>query len=665
MLALALVLLLAAQDPVVIRTVEASSDAAFPALELAEGEIGVALGASEVATAAGFAAPPFKKGGVSVVSDPKGSDGDVVVWVTSLPREQAAAALRESPKVRLCIVTGKGGGDPEPLKIGDAWMVQAPGSSGLWGRIELRGGAVTNSYAPPAGKPSDKVAAAKKKLGLPVDAMRELADKAKPPAPAPFAGLETSNRACRFRIYSTTTRAAYGPKSATPGRKFMVLDAEFENIIPMTLVRNNQVPTIYRIKELGDHLYLVVNGERVSRVLPDAAQLPGHVKTSPLELDRLGTRLRGNIVFDVPADGVKTLDLRYYDYSHGHMTLVLQEGERAEAKPILPLAENDVLEAGIYKVDKAPAGDGQVKVTVEFRARSRMFTEGDATAFDPKAAPGSKLQIGTVSDWTDLRRHLNVLVDGLKSFGPVGDLEIGESPRFLPDVMTGGKASFLVPEKAASLELRCDFPNARLPDGKVVHPKALLYPLEGRRPEAPVAAAIATIDDDIYKIAVTAQATAPEVGGVKAASGKIFFILDIIVTGNGKAGELFQTPEQLFYATATGAQIPMHERSFAGPSPAVKLLLIPNGERRAFQAVYEIPATEKRPRLAYRGVTKALVVELKGLEGVAPAPPATPPNPTPAPAPAESAKRLCPKCKAPAEPNEKFCSECGTKLEGK
>jgi len=116
-----------------------------------------------------------------------------------------------------------------------------------------------------------------------------------------------------------------------------------------------------------------------------------------------------------------------------------------------------------------------------------------------------------VSDWTDLRRHLNVLVDGVRSFGSTGDLEIGESPRFLPDVMTGGKAAFLVPQKAVSLELRGDFPNAKLPDGTVVHPKALLFLLEGKRPEAAApAAAIASIDDDIYKVAVTGQAMVAE-----------------------------------------------------------------------------------------------------------------------------------------------------------
>src|SRR5437764_7912196 len=55
--------------------------------------------------------------------------------------------------------------DPERLRVGDAWMVQAPGNSGLWGRIELRSGAVASRYSAPDGKPSDKVASLKKQQG--------------------------------------------------------------------------------------------------------------------------------------------------------------------------------------------------------------------------------------------------------------------------------------------------------------------------------------------------------------------------------------------------------------------------------------------------------------------------------------------------------------------
>lgn len=646
MIAAALVLLWAAQETIVIRTAESPSS--VPAIEVPEGEIGVVLGqGSDFLAAAGFSPAPFVRGKVAFLADPKApvpAGAEIAVWVTPLPRDEAAAILRESPKFRLCIVTGKGGGDPEPLKIGDSWMVQAPGSSGLWGRLEIRGTAVSHRFSPPDGKPSEKVAELRRKSSLPVDPVRDLRESAKLKAEAAPPALETANRACRLRIFSVAERTAYGVKVPAAGKRLLVLDAEFENIIPMTLVQSNQVPTIYKIKELGDHLYLVANGNRVSRLYSDATSLPGHVMTTGFTLDRLGTRVRGNLVYEIPAAGVDLLDLRFYDYAHGHMSVVLKPGAPREGKPLAPLQENDVLEAGVFRAERKAAAGGMTTLVVELGARSRMFTEGDATAFDPKAKPGDKLKIGTVSDWTDLRKHCHVLIDGTKSYAPL-ELEIGEAPRFIPDLLTGGTAVFLIPEKAQSLELRCDFPNARLPDGKVVHPKPLLFLIEGKRPEPPAVTPIVEIDDEIFKVAVTGQAVAPEFAGAKAPPGTSFLIVDIAVAGAGKAGEMFQTAEQLKYATEKGVQISLHEASYRGPNPPAKLHLVPTGERRTFQAVFAIPAADRKLRLAYRGVTKAATVDLKPVEG------------------APAAARACPKCKVAAAPNEKFCGECGTKID--
>jgi hypothetical protein len=646
-----LVLLLASQETVVIRTVE--SAASIPALELAPGEIGLAFGADapELLVAAGFASAPFVRGKVAFITDPKAAPAgaEVVVWVAPVPREQAAAILRESKGITLCIVSGRGSADAEPLRIGETWMVQAPGDGRLWGRIELRAGAITSRYSQPDGRASEKVAAIRKKLGLPPDSLREVRESLKPAAPPEVAALlETSNRACRLRVHSVSERGAYGTRAPAAGWKFLVLDASFENTIPMTLVQSNQVPTMYKIKEMGDHLYLVMNGDRVSRLPADASQLPGHVVTAGFTLDRLGARTRGNLVFEIPAEGVETLDLRFYDYAHGHMALTLRSGSRPIAKPVAPLQENEILEAGVFRVDRLrenagkKAPEGMTFLAVELRARSRMFTESDASAFDPKAKPGEKLQVGTVSDWKDARKHLHVVLDGEFAYGSIEGTELGEAPRFLPDILTGGAAVFLVPEKSASLEVRCDFPNARLPDGKVTHPKALPFLLEGKRPEAAAKPVLAEIDDDVFKIAVTGQSVAAEFGGVKAPAGSVFLVVDVTVKGAGLAGEMFQTVEQVHYASEKGAQLPMHDASFRGPRPPAKLLLVPNGERRSFQAVFAIPAADRKPRLAYRGVSKASTVELKPLEAVA---------------------RACPKCKREAGTDEKFCADCGTKID--
>lgn len=641
---LVLLLNLAQGEPIVIRTAEAPTAASFPARELPEGEIGVVIGApgdmTELLSAAGFSAAPSPRGGVTFSAEPKAGS----IWISPLSREQTAAALREAKGIALCIVSGRGGGDPEPLKIGDAWMVQAPGTSGLWGRIEIRGGSVTNRFSTPDGKRSEKVGTLKKKHGVAVDALADLRGTAKGAAPAePPPSFETANRACRLRIRSVAQREAYGSKTPAAGKQVLVLDAEFENTIPMTLVQSNQVPTIYKIKDLADHLYLVVNGNRVSRLYSDARLLPGHVMTTGFALDRLGSRARGNLVYEVPAEGIETLDLRFYDYAHGHMSVSLRPGAPKEIKPIVPLQENEILEAGVFRAERKPATPGMTTLVVELGARSRLFTEGDATAFDPKAKPGAKLPIGTVSDWTDLRKHCHVLIDGVRSYAPL-ELEIGESPRFIPDLLTGGTAVFVIPEKAQSLELRCDFPNARLPDGKVVHPKALLFLLEGKRPEIPAATPIAEIDDEIFKIAVTGQSVAPEFAGVKAPPATTFLIVDLTVTGAGKAGEMFQTAEQLKYTTEKGVQLSLHDATWKGPHPPAKLHLVPTGERRSFQTVFAIPAADRKPRLAYRGVTKAATVDLK---------------------PLDAAQAACPKCKSAVAPNEKFCGECGAKLDPK
>jgi hypothetical protein len=372
--------------------------------------------------------------------------------------------------------------------------------------------------------------------------------------------------------------------------------------------------------------------------------------TSGFALDRLGARARGNLIFEIPAEGVETVDLRFYDFAHGHMALTLRERPRPPSMPLLPLQANEILEAGVFRVDRLgefggrKAPEGMTFFAVEMRARSMTFMESDASAFDPKAKPGEKLQVGTVSDWKDARKHLHMVLDGEFAYGPAEGTELGEAPRFLPDLQTGGRAVFLVPGKSASLEVRCDFPNARLPDGKVMHPKPLSFLLEGLRPVSSAKPAVAEIDDEVFKVAVTGQSTLPQFGGHQAPAGSVFLVLDVTIQGAGLAGEMFQTVDQIHYVTEKGAQLPMHEAAFRGPRAPGRLLLCPTGERRSFQAVFAIPVADRKPRLAYRGVSKAVTVELRPLDSA-------------------PAARACPKCKREAGADEKFCADCGTKID--
>src|SRR5439155_6376761 len=102
---------------------------------------------------------------------------------------------------------------------------------------------------------------------------------------------------------------------------------------------------------------------------------------------------------------------------------------------------------------------------------------------------------------------------------------------------------------------------------KVLHPKALSFMVEGKRPEPADRPAVAEVDDEVFKVAVTGQSVVAEFAGVKAPSGSVFLVLDVSVKGAGKAGEIFQTVEQLHYATEKGAQLGMNDAAFRGPRP--------------------------------------------------------------------------------------------------
>src|SRR5690606_18339975 len=119
-----------------------------------------------------------------------------------------------------------------------------------------------------------------------------------------------------------------------------------ENIIPWTLIKERQIPTEYRIPTLGDHLYLVVDGRKLSRLAAAGETPAGHVPVKDFRLEKIGDRITGNIVFAVPAGEEalpKSLELRFYDFAHGHLSVPLL-GEAADpqaAKPLKPATKNE------------------------------------------------------------------------------------------------------------------------------------------------------------------------------------------------------------------------------------------------------------------------------------------------------------------------------------
>jgi Mg-chelatase subunit ChlD len=588
-------------------------------------------------------------------------EADFVVLMADTDRVALAELVKANPGVRLGVLSVGGVSDAAPLRVGPTYIVQAlparAGSARVSLEISPQGAvdvAATAVVPPPDEAPAPLAAYYR------AHPPTQSPTTPKPAAPGAAARpLETvsadganwinatvRNRAAELRVKSLAVRTAYGTASASSGRLLAVLDVEWENIIPLTLVFEKQVPTEYRIPNLADHFYLVVNGSRVARVRPGAQDLPGHLPVKDFKLERIGAVLRGNVVFDLPTDKLTSLDLRFYDYAHGHLSvpLVAAPGSEAlaQAKPLAPPQKNEVLEVAPFSLEKSDtlagrkAPDGMQFVVADLRARSTFTVEADAEAFDPKARKGSKTQVGHVADWKESRKYLQLVADGEYAYMPEPQTELEEEPRFLPDVMTGGTVVFLAPKDAKSLELRCDFPNAKASTGGAAfRPKGMTLALEGKRPELPKPTAITYVDDDNYRIQVMGQKAEAEFAGHAPAEGKKFLVLDMTVANLGnRNGEFFQTARQLKYAAETGEQIELSPLTFQGMRRPAELIWIPPSERRTFQAVFEIAAGDTRPRLAFNGVTRADVLNLKPLEAAAVAakPPASGAKPGPMPA---------------------------------
>ena len=428
----------------------------------------------------------------------------------------------------------------------------------------------------------------------------------------------TANRGLRVTVVNASLTRTFAARQAPEGRQWLVLSTEWENVIPWTVIDEKQVPTAYRIPQLFDHLYVVADGNVVARLMPRANDVPGHVPVKDFHLAQIGDRVRGNAVFELPEGTPKSLELRFYDFAHGHASLPLLTARGTlPARPLSAPVANEVVEAALFgfkrvgELNGQPAPEGMTYVVADLRARSLFTFDGDATAFDPKAQPGQKMKVGTVADWTEAHQHLQLVVDGEYGYAalPVGTTLPAE-PRFLPDVMTGGQVAFVAPAEAKSLELRCDFPNAKTPSGQVIRPKGLTLAVEGERPQTPKRNAILSIDDDVFQVTVTGQSAAQTFSRAAAGDGEKFVVLDVTVLNAGKTGEIFQTAEQLKYVSASGEFLAADDATWSGIYRPSQRLWIPAGERRTFQVAFRVPAGELKPRLGYQGVSKAEVYPL-------------------------------------------------------
>ncbi len=605
--------------------------------------------------------------GITYVSPPealartlaRAPEADAVVLLADLPLAEAVALRQEFPRLEAVLCSGRGGVQLAEAACGGVHLSPAGGNrAAVYGEGRVAGRVVVLpapeqehlDYAGTGGQFDFLLSPAQEG---PVVAFEPIGPPSQLAAGRTHSlGLEVESRAVRMTVHSVSSLDSLGPALAPEGRRWLVFDVEWENLLAPQWVRERELPVAYNIPVLGNHLYLIKDGWRVApmREIDGIPRLLG--KETEILLPDKGNKQRGTLAYEIPADAEpETLEFRFYDFAHGHMTAHVLDAidpraDRKPEEPAFPPAVNEIVEAAVYGTDFADELDGRTAppgmafISVDLRARSMLTFQTDATAFVPGAERGEKIEIGTVSDWLEATKYTHLVVDGEYAYAPEPDLStLPEDPRFLPDTMTGGRVVFLAPGNFESLELRGDFPNARLPGGELMRPQPVRFRLHGEPPEPTGRDVLWSVVDDTVEVAVTAQSAAESFAGIQAIDGKRFMVLDVTVSNAGDKPEFFQTSEQLQYVDARGRQSRPHRATFEGIYRPVENVWVPNGEKRSFQLAYLIDHNETQLRLSYRGFSLAEIVELAELEESVPVEETDPVVEEPGPLPVEAAEQ--------------------------
>jgi hypothetical protein len=149
--------------------------------------------------------------------------------------------------------------------------------------------------------PAPRDAGAQDPAGLPLDAEPERTHRL---------GHEADTGRILLRLRSALWTSRYGARQAGDGRRLLVLDSEWSNSRSF----DPSAPSLdVTIADLAAALALVVDGATEVTLVDGAARLPGHVRVHDLALAFRGRPQRGNLVFELPAERVRSLALRLRD----------------------------------------------------------------------------------------------------------------------------------------------------------------------------------------------------------------------------------------------------------------------------------------------------------------------------------------------------------------
>ncbi len=277
--------------------------------------------------------------------------------------------------------------------------------------------------------------------------------------------VEQHNRVMGLSVLGLETRSEWQGEVAAEGETYLVLDLLFENRKPFDLIQQDGGQRALRVGNLAQNLVLVA-GKKTHAVINE--QLWGSdLLPDTFVLPHPGEVRRGKVVYRLAEDPPGPLSLRFYHIEYPVLAMALQDGNQAAAvPPVDDFQHHHFLELGVARLEEVDGeqlgrpANGQRFVAVDLLGRSRLSRTNPANHHDADADPGETVETPRAVPYLYADQHIQLVSPAGYVYLPDWELsELERIPTFLPDVLTGGRLIFSLPEVVDTYRVSLYFPD--------------------------------------------------------------------------------------------------------------------------------------------------------------------------------------------------------------
>lgn len=417
-------------------------------------------------------------------------------------------------------------------------------------------------------------------------------------------------------VYEWRTEDLWQGKEAPKDKQYLILEVGIENQMDFRLIERLEYESAIQVAGLQNKAYLVINQRRIIRHPKSATFFKGHLPNQ-FVLSTLGQVAEGQIIFEIPNEGIESLDfVLYHDEFPSLSIKILGEASAAtETVELITQSQNEVLELGLYHVEKVPSPlEGHQRLILDLRGRSKMSRKADSAALDPRVAVSENQPIDHAIplDYQYFSDLVALVLPDERGIAPTDiDSEFPTLPSFLPDRMAGGKLVFDIPEAYAghALKLKAWFPTLRLAGdggGTSVNPAPIELTIQaGTTTKNPPPPLIIFPDGDLTLEVLTVEANKVLFKQSAPEEKKWVKVQARLMNAGDQPG--FMPMQKRFGFTHDNKRI-VSETSEVVRSPfhPRERFYLPAKDSRVFELLFQVPEDWESAYFDYRGVKSNL-----------------------------------------------------------